>query len=82
VSGASVAIDGRREMNSGMNPYLTRSEAKVKQKAFYVHDAAPPPGSTCSSMLGSGRRFGVKKGIKSEVCESSLEPSSAVNPID
>ena len=32
VSGASVAIDGRRETNSGMNPYLTRSECQGQAK--------------------------------------------------
>jgi hypothetical protein len=41
-----------------------------------------PAGSTCSSILGRGRRFGVKKGMNSEVRVSSLEPSSAVNPMD
>jgi hypothetical protein len=45
-------------------------------------DPASPAGSTCSSMLLRGRRFGVKKGMKSEVSVSSLEPSSAVNPMD
>ena len=83
VSGASVAIEGSREMNSGMNPYLTRSIDRVKQVYHYnVLNAGSPAGSTCSSILGRGRRFGVKKGIKSEDGVSSLEPSSAVNPMD
>lgn len=31
VRGDSVVIDGRREMNSGINPYLTRSVADVSE---------------------------------------------------
>jgi hypothetical protein len=83
VSGASVAIEGSREMNSGMNPYLTRSYSQGQASvSLYVRNAGSPAGSTCSSILGRGRRFGVKNGIKSEDGVSSLEPSSAVNPMD
>jgi hypothetical protein len=48
----------------------------------YTSNASLPAGSTCSNILGRGRRFGVKNGIKSEDGVSSLEPSSAVNPMD
>lgn len=48
----------------------------------YKLNSSSPAGSTCSSILGRGRRFGVKNGINPEDGVSSLEPSSAVNPMD
>lgn len=86
MSGDRVASEGRRDTNSGIKPYFTRSDrnkvSMTRSMMLQKIERCQPAGSTSSKTLEAERRLEVKNGMKPDESSSDSWPKFAVKPID